>query len=157
MTRPAAGRRAYTDSQAAIQSARAGENMALSRTRTPRTAVSVAKPTTDTGSTLERHLEAALTTAGLTGFEREYKFHPTRKWRVDFVWVGSRLAVEIEGGIYRGGGHTSVVGLKRDFEKGNALTMAGYRLLRFHGDQVKSGEAVELIRQALEPAAGGEG
>ena len=82
---------------------------------------------------------------------REFRFHPTRLWRVDFAWVVPRLAVEVEGGIYRGGGHTSVGGLKRDIEKANELTLHGWRLLRFHGDQVKSGEAVETIRRALEP------
>jgi very-short-patch-repair endonuclease len=83
---------------------------------------------------------------------REHRFHPTRRWRIDFCWPLHMLAVECEGGIYRGGGHTSVGGMKRDFEKGNALTLAGYRLLRFHGDQVRSGEATETIRQALEIA-----
>lgn len=87
---------------------------------------------------------------GLPEPVREYRFHPTRKWRLDFAWPAVMLAVEVEGGIYRGGGHTSTTGLKRDIEKGNALTMAGWRVLRFHGDQVRSGEAVALIRQALE-------
>jgi very-short-patch-repair endonuclease len=59
------------------------------------------------------------------------------------------LAVEIEGGIYRGGGHTTVAGIKRDVDKSNALTMLGWRLLRFHGDQVRSGEARTLIEEAL--------
>jgi very-short-patch-repair endonuclease len=103
----------------------------------------------ESGSVLERHLAASVRAHGLPEPEREYRFHATRKWRVDFCWVAERLAVEIEGGIYRGGGHTSVNGIKRDVDKSNALTLAGWRLLRFHGDQVKSGEAVELIRQAL--------
>lgn len=100
-------------------------------------------------SQLERLLAVAIALTGLPAPQREYRFHPTRRWRIDFAWPAHRLAVEIEGGIYRGGAHTSVTGLKRDIEKGNALTMAGYRLLRFHGDQIKSGEAVTLIAQAL--------
>jgi very-short-patch-repair endonuclease len=71
-------------------------------------------------------------------------------WRVDFAFVEQRLAVEIEGGIYRGGGHTTVNGIRRDIAKANQLMFDGWRLLRVHGDQVRSGEAVELIRQALE-------
>jgi len=100
-------------------------------------------------SQLERLLAVAIALTGLPTPEREYRFHPTRRWRIDFAWPAHRLAVEVEGGIYRGGAHTSVTGLKRDIEKGNAITMAGYRLLRFHGDQIKSGEAVRLIAQAL--------
>lgn len=109
-------------------------------------------------SELERILALAMRLHGLPEPEREYRFHPVRQYRLDFAWPAAMLAVEIEGGIYRGGGHSTVAGLKRDIDKGNLLTMGGWRLLRFHGDQVKSGEAVELIRRALvvtvEPAAG---
>lgn len=101
------------------------------------------------GSGLESHLALSMRAAGLPEPEREYRFHPTRKWRLDFAWPARLLAVEVEGGVYRGGGHTSVAGLKRDIEKSNALTLGGWRLLRFHGDQVRSGEATEIIRQAL--------
>ena len=60
------------------------------------------------------------------------------------------LAVEVEGGAYRGGRHTSVTGFKADISKYNAATMLGWRLLRFHGDLVKSGEATDTIRKVLE-------
>ena len=101
-------------------------------------------------SGLEERLLLSIRLHGLPEPVCEYRFHPVRKWRIDLAFVEERLAVEVEGGIYRGGGHTSVTGIKRDLEKGNALTLMGWRLLRFHGDQVKSGEAVELIRRALE-------
>lgn len=103
----------------------------------------------DTGSPLERLLLTSLRAAGLPEPVRELRFHPPRMFRVDFCWPSAMLAVEVEGGIYRGGGHSSVKGLIRDIEKGNLLTMDGWRLLRFHGDQVKSGEATALIAQAL--------
>ena len=102
------------------------------------------------GSPLERHLLRSVRAAGLPEPAREFRFHPTRRWRLDFAFVEHRLAVEIEGGVYRGGGHTSVAGIKRDIDKGNALTLLGWRVLRFHGDQVRSGEATETIRQALD-------
>jgi very-short-patch-repair endonuclease len=105
-------------------------------------------------SELERHLQTMMRLHGLPEPVRELRFHPPRMFRLDFAWPDVKLAVEIEGGIYRGGGHTSVKGLMRDIEKSNLLTMDGWRLLRFHGDQVKSGEAVALIAQALAPAAG---
>ncbi len=108
-----------------------------------------AKTKAPRSSELETHLLLSVRAAGLPEPVREYKFHPTRKWRIDFCWPGFRLAVEVEGGIYRGGGHTHVKDLKRDMEKSNALTLLGWRLLRFHGDQVRSGEAVEIIKQAM--------
>ena len=101
------------------------------------------------GSGLESHLAQSMRSGGLPEPEREYRFHPTRRWRLDFAWPSAMLAVEVEGGVYRGGGHSSVAGIKRDLEKGNALTLLGWRLLRFHGDQVRSGEATEIIKQAL--------
>jgi very-short-patch-repair endonuclease len=102
------------------------------------------------GSGLEIHLALSMRAAGLPEPEREYRFHPTRKWRLDFAWPVRMLAVEVEGGVYRGGGHSSVAGIKRDIEKSNALALGGWRLLRFHGDQVRSGEATEIIKRALE-------
>lgn len=106
------------------------------------------------GSALERHLQASLTLLGAPAPEREFRFHPTRKWRLDLAWPALKLGVEVEGGIYRGGGHTHVKDLKRDMEKGNALALLGWRLLRFHGDQVRSGEAASTIMEALALIAG---
>lgn len=102
-----------------------------------------------TGSGLESHLAESMRLTGLPEPEREYRFHPTRKWRLDFAWPALMWAVEVEGGIYRGGGHTHVKDLKRDMEKQNALMLLGWRVLRFHGDQVRSGEAAAVIAEAL--------
>ncbi len=101
-------------------------------------------------SVLERHLANSIEAAGLPAPEREYRFHPTRMWRLDFAYPSIRLAVEVEGGIYSKGRHGRGKGIAEDIEKGNALTLAGWRLIRVHGDQVRSGEATELIRHALE-------
>ena len=83
--------------------------------------------------------------------EREYLFHPTRKWRVDFAWPKRRLFVEIEGGIWRrgGGAHSHPSNIERDIEKGNAITMAGCFLLRVTDKMIKSGEAFELVKKFL--------
>lgn len=65
--------------------------------------------------------------------EQEFRFHPTRKWRLDFAWPEQRVAVEIQGGVFTKGrgGHTSGVGVQRDCEKGNAATLLKWRVLRF--------------------------
>lgn len=68
--------------------------------------------------------------------EREYKFHPTRKWRLDFAWPEYRLAVEIEGGAYKKGRHNRPVGFIKDMEKYNSLTLSGWYLLRFIPDKI---------------------
>lgn len=60
------------------------------------------KATPDTGSALEQHLSVSLVAAGAPPFVREHRFHPTRKWRLDFCWPEQMLAVELEGGGGRG-------------------------------------------------------
>ena len=62
---------------------------------------------------------------------REFRFHKTRKWRLDYAWPATRVAVEIEGGIWTGGRHTSPQGFSKDMEKYNALAEAGWVLLRY--------------------------
>lgn len=63
--------------------------------------------------------------------ERQFKFHPSRKWRLDFAWPLYRLAVEIDGGIFVGGGHNRGMQFAGDADKQNALVLMGWRLLRF--------------------------
>ncbi|WP_230411635.1 endonuclease domain-containing protein [Collimonas humicola] len=80
---------------------------------------------------------------------REHKFHPVRKWRIDFAWPGRKLAVEIEGGIWTQGRHTRGAGVRADMEKYNALSCLGWTLLRFDGFAVTSGTAIQQVKQFL--------
>ena len=60
--------------------------------------------------------------------QREYRFHPSRRWRFDVAWPSQKIAVEIDGGGY---GHQSIAGKKQDNEKQNAATAMGWRVFRF--------------------------
>jgi len=60
-------------------------------------------------------------------FVREYRFHPTRKWRFDFASPLLKVAVEIEGR----GRHQSIAGFRADCEKYNTATSMGWRVYRF--------------------------
>ena len=82
-------------------------------------------------------------------FEREFKFHPKRKWRADFHLVEKMILVEVEGGIWSGGRHTRGKGYLGDMEKYNAATVMGYRVIRFSTEQVKSGLAIEQIEKMV--------
>ena len=85
-------------------------------------------------SKLEDELEYQLDLAKIKGFVREHKFHPTRRWRLDFARVDRKIGVEVEGGIWLPrSGHNTGVGITRDVEKGNALTLLGWRTLRVTG------------------------
>lgn len=81
--------------------------------------------------------------------EREYRFHPDRKFRADFAYPADRLLIEVEGGIHRRGGHSSPAGITRDVEKYNLAMLSGYRVLRCTGEHVKNGQCVLWIREAL--------
>lgn len=74
---------------------------------------------------------------------REYRFHEERKWRFDLCWpaIQFRVAVEIDGGIWRkgGGAHTGR-GHIRDIRKGNDAILLGYRVLHFIPEDVLDGD-----------------
>jgi very-short-patch-repair endonuclease len=72
-----------------------------------------------------------------------------RKWRADFAYTenGMRLLIEIEGGEFINGRHNR--NLRGDAEKYNNAVLLGYRVLRFTGSMLKSGEAMETMQRAL--------
>ncbi len=82
-------------------------------------------------------------------FMREYRFHADRKWRFDFAWPTTRLALEVDGGTWSGGRHVTGSGYAADIEKANAAALAGYRVLRVTPSMVESGAALALIERAL--------
>jgi very-short-patch-repair endonuclease len=81
--------------------------------------------------------------------EREFRFHPTRRWRFDFAWPDCMVAVEVDGGIYSRGRHVRGSGFEKDGEKRNAAVIAGWRVLHFTPRQVKSGAAIRTIETLL--------
>ena len=81
--------------------------------------------------------------------ERQYRYAPPRKFAADFAWPAQRLLVEVQGGIWTRQAHGSIKGVLADIDRLNAATMAGWRLLRFTPDMVKSGAARMMIEDAL--------
>jgi len=65
----------------------------------------------------------------------EYRFHPTRRWRIDW-WHESGVAIELEGGIWSRGRHTTGKGFLGDMEKYNALAERGVLLFRVPSHQI---------------------
>lgn len=57
--------------------------------------------------------------------EREYKFHPTRRWRLDYVNLEYKLAIEIQGSGYGHGG--SAKSLANDVDKQQQLALLGWK------------------------------
>ena len=101
-------------------------------------------------SELESILMNRIGIAGLPFPERQFRFCSTRRWRADFAYPSARLLIEVDGGAYIGGRHTRGRGFEADCEKTSTAAALGFRVIRLTGRMVKSGVAVELIRQALE-------
>lgn len=87
--------------------------------------------------------------AGLPAPVQQHKFHPTRRFRFDLAWPDHTLAVEIDGGIWIGGRHTSGAGYRRDCVKGNEAILLGWRVLHVTPDMVTDGTALQYIEYAL--------
>ena len=99
---------------------------------------------------LEETLAFEIHSIGLPDPQREFKFHPTRKWRFDFCWPEHMLAAEVEGGIYSGGRHVRGAGYAEDCVKYNEAALLGWRVLRFTGSMINSGEALDYIEMGLQ-------
>jgi very-short-patch-repair endonuclease len=85
--------------------------------------------------------------------ERQFRFAAElgRQFRWDFAWPDRKLAVEIQGGIWKrgGGAHSHPTDILRNMRKYNAGTALGWRLLQFSTDEVKSGSALQYTMTVL--------
>ena len=106
-------------------------------------------------SQLEATLALQIALADLPEPECEFKFHPTRRWRLDFSWPAQHIAAEVDGGTWmqttqgRSAGHAHPARMQRDNEKRNAARALGWRVFQFTGQQVEQGEALEVLRCVL--------
>lgn len=106
-------------------------------------------------SDLEATLEWALThlAPDLRGWVREHRAIPERKFRADFAFPASRLAIEVQGGIFRArGAHAGPTAAKRDMEKANLYVTSGWRVLYFGPHNLTKAalpDTLDTIRAAL--------
>lgn len=102
-------------------------------------------------------LETFLDYAGLGTWAREYRFHPTRRWLMDYANVALKVGVEYDGvtgatafnrrGDETSVGHVSVSGQMRDAEKTNEAQVLGWIVVRVNAKTIKSGDAFRWIEQ----------
>lgn len=108
-------------------------------------------------SEAEEVLALQIKVAGLPEPVREYRFWPKRRYRFDFAWPGYRIddrpvAVEVEGGIYVKGRHTRPSGYENDCRKYSHASILGWVLIRVTPSMIDSGEALEMLQEALDGA-----
>ena len=93
-------------------------------------------------------------------FKREFRPWEDRRYRFDFCipkaqWCGmsaslfNRFLIEVQGGIWQKGAHSSGIGITRDCEKFCLAAIDGYLVMPVTPDQIKSGKALQWIEQAI--------
>lgn len=102
-----------------------------------------------TNSELEIEMARQLKWAGLDTFVPEWAFALPRRWRFDFAWLDEHLALEVEGGTWQKGRHTSGIGFEQDCCKYNEAACLGWTVLRVTANMVHDGSALEFVRRAL--------
>ena len=81
--------------------------------------------------------------------EKEWKFHPVRKWRFDYSIPKYKIAIEIDGGVWTYGRHNRSAGYLADMEKFNAAAALGWVVLKFTPQQQYTRKTLEIIRQTI--------
>lgn len=80
----------------------------------------------------------------------EFKFHPTRRWRNDYAILSHGIIIEVEGGAWIGGRHTSGYGFLNDMVKYNEVTCMGYKLIRTTPTELFSAKTLDNIKRLSE-------
>ena len=99
------------------------------------------RPQVDHAHAIAYHLRA-LAPGLLDGMVCEYRFHDTRRWRFDAAWPRHMVAIEIDGGQFAPGAgrHAQT----SDYEKRNAATAAGWRVLFYRPQQLDSNPQIMI-------------
>jgi hypothetical protein len=77
-----------------------------------------------------------------------------KDWRFDFCLPQYRIAIEVEGGGWTGGRHTTGTGFDEDLQKYDAAVRLGWTVYRCSPAMVKSGKALETVLILVEMRKG---
>lgn len=83
--------------------------------------------------------------AGLPEPFREFVWHPTRNFRADLCWPSKKFIVEVDGAVHR-----MKDKFARDIERHNLLTKEGYVYIRVTPAMVRSGEALQWVKEFID-------
>lgn len=92
---------------------------------------------------------AAQVATDLPPMVEEFRPLTDRKFRIDFAYPERKIGVECDGAVHRIKDR-----FKRDIERHNLLTLAGWRIVRVGRDEIKSGKAIDWLRELLEKSHG---
>lgn len=98
----------------------------------------------------------------LPDLDKEIRFHPKRKWRIDYGYPELKIGVEYEGGIYgigkacpvcrqrKQGGHTRGKHFESDSEKYAEANLLGWIIIRTADNMIQSGLTIDLLKRAYD-------
>ena len=80
---------------------------------------------------------------------KEFRFHPTRRWRFDYAIPSHKIALEVEGGVFTGGRHIRSKGFIGDMEKYNEAARLGWTVVRVIPAELYTRKTVQLLRELI--------
>lgn len=85
---------------------------------------------------------------------KEYKFYPGRRYRWDFAAIESKVAIDIQGGIWSRGkmGHNSGSGINKDCEKFCLAASTGWLVFSLTDKMIEL-QWLEAIAQTIKNRA----
>ena len=90
---------------------------------------------------IDTYIRHEIASLGLE-FVPEFKFHPVRKWLLDYAIPSRKIGIEIQGATYTAGKHTRGTGYANDCEKLNAAQCLGWRVLWYTTQQLRADPSV---------------
>jgi very-short-patch-repair endonuclease len=80
----------------------------------------------------------------------EHRFHPARRFRLDYAWTEAKLGLEVDGGVWSGGAHGRGTGIVRDQEKTNLAAGLGWRIIRVTPQHLCTEQTITYLQDALQ-------
>lgn len=107
------------------------------------------------GSKLESKVASDLAALGLMeGCQKQYRFHPVRKWLFDFAWPSRKIALEVNGGTYLRGSaraaHSRGPRQRQDYEKWSEAAILGWTVILVDAVDVRQRVHVDRVLRAME-------
>jgi very-short-patch-repair endonuclease len=78
----------------------------------------------------------------IAGYEMQYRYEPSRKWKADFAFIEKKILIEINGSDH----YKSWTNIKNDAEKWNHATMNGWKVFIFPTNYLFFEQIKELIK-----------
>jgi hypothetical protein len=123
---------------------------ATGRASSPPQPRSQARPPRDTPRYDTPLFRACLAEHGLPLPMFEYQFALPRKWAMDIAWPDAGVFMEVQGGLFTGGGHNRGAYMLKEYEKLREAAARGWRYIPCTPDDYVLDEVLLPVKRAME-------